>query len=312
MLPKDVLSILRSARSAVTTLPGGAEVELHMISSMGNAYTFPLQTIFFTAVVLTVYKMLGIKAELPHRGPFTVDGTLGNFAVFGDDIIVRTEAYHSVCQALSLFGFKVNQDKSFFEGDFRESCGHDYIRGYNVRGVYLKSLKTLQDQYSAINRLNRWSAKWGIPLPSTIHACSQGMRKLYVPMHVEDTAGVKVPFCARRRHYGLDKKTGAIKYRYLRLYVDTVDVADSEGPALGKLRGWKKFPNPPAILLAAIAGKLRDARVSIRALDRIHSRFQFGMSSSWDLLPDEHLGDLEVFGSGWKSVIEANLQFLKD
>lgn len=311
MLPVSVLSILLAARSPLTILPDGSKVELQMVSSMGNAYTFPLQTIFFTAIVLAAYKVLGIKPEYPKPGKLGADSTLGNFAVFGDDIICVTEAYGLVTRALSICGFKVNQDKSFFNGDFRESCGRDYLSGCNVRGVYIKSLQHMHDQYSAINRLNRWSARWCIPLPSLIHTVRQGTRKLYVPMDMQDTAGIKVPFRLREKSYGLCKKTGATKYRYLHLYVEHVDVTDTDSPAIQKLKGWLKCPNPSAVLLAALAGKLRDGRVSIRALSKVHTRFQLGSSSSWDSLPIEHRDELTVFGDGWKSVIEVNLNFLQ-
>jgi hypothetical protein len=47
ILPEEVFRLLCRYRSPTVTLPGGDEVELHMLSSMGNAFTFPLQTIVF-------------------------------------------------------------------------------------------------------------------------------------------------------------------------------------------------------------------------------------------------------------------------
>lgn len=311
MLPSNVLAILMAARSPLTVLPDGSKVELQMVSSMGNAYTFPLQTMFFTAIVLAAYKVLGVKPQYPSPGKMGDDSTLGNFAVFGDDIICVTEAYGLVTRALSICGFKVNQDKSFFTGDFRESCGRDYKSGHNVRGVYIRSLKAMHDQYSAINRLNRWSAKWCIPLPSLISVVRQGARNLYVPMDMQDTAGIKVPRSVYATPLGVDKKTGAVKYRYLHLYVKNIDVTETEGAAIANLRGWLKCPNPWGVLLAALAGKLRDGRVSIRALSKPYVRSQIGSSSSWDYIPIEHREGLTVFGDGWKTVLELNLNFNK-
>jgi hypothetical protein len=40
--------------------------------------------------------------------------------------------------ALEAFGLKINERKSFSNGFFRESCGGDYYRGYDVTPVYLR------------------------------------------------------------------------------------------------------------------------------------------------------------------------------
>lgn len=311
MFPSSVVSMLERARTPLTTLPGGSEVELHMVSSMGNAFTFPLQTLLFCSIVLASYKVLGIKPEYPHGG------TLGNFAVFGDDIIVDHRVYDLVTRVLSICGFSVNQDKSFNTGDFRESCGCDYLYGHNVRGIYIKTLKREHDTFSAINRLNRWSAKWCLPLPTVLRVLTKSVRKLYVPMYVEDTAGIKVPLSMRKpllvtppKRVRAECVSNALyAYRILKLYGKKVDVSNDEDPAMHELRGWLKCPNPDAILLAALAGKLRDAVVSIRAVDRIRTRLSWGTSSSWDYVPPEHRDFLCAFGDGWKSVIELNLSF---
>lgn len=170
ILPRYYNAWLERLRLAFVRRPNGQIEELFMISSMGNGFTFSLQTIIFAAIVFTCYNLLGIKVQrpiLPKRTSksdyfdFKTSGEPGNFGVFGDDIVVRREAYHFVCHALSLFGFVVNADKSFNTGDFRESCGSDFWRGHPVRGVYIKNLKSTTDCYSAINRLIRWSSQIG-------------------------------------------------------------------------------------------------------------------------------------------------------
>lgn len=44
-------------------------------------------------------------------------------SVFGDDVIIASEAAAQFCTNVTMQGWKVNQDKSFLTGNFRESCG---------------------------------------------------------------------------------------------------------------------------------------------------------------------------------------------
>ena len=297
--PRHAVWWFEQARSPVTILPDGTEVELHMVSSMGNAFTFPLQTIFFASLVYGAYRVLDIKIEYPFRH------ALGNFAVFGDDIIVESRAYNLVCRLLMLCGFSVNVDKSFNEGLFRESCGHDYYCGYNVRGVYLKSLLDVNDKYSAINRLNVWSAKHRIPLPETIQFLVKGCRFLPVPFDEMDISGIKV-HSSHLRKVRRNRYTGGIHYRYSSFIPTAQSVSDIElRPP--KIRGWIK--NPPAVLLAALAGTLRTGKVVTRS-SRPSTRIRERYSSRWDYIPPGQ-GLCPGFGEDWKVFVESNLN-LKD
>jgi hypothetical protein len=187
VLPRILFSWLKLTRSPFTTLPSGEQVKLEMVSSMGNGFTFPLQTLLFASIVDACYRLKGLTL---------FDGRTGtrNFSVFGDDIIVRKDCYELVTHALELFGFRVNKEKSFNSGYFRESCGEDYYRGHNVRGVYLQSLKTPSDIYSAINRLVRWSAKSGYLLPKLVGALRRKVKYLPIPLCDGDAEGIKVPY----------------------------------------------------------------------------------------------------------------------
>jgi len=298
--PRHVSTLLELARSRYTILPDGTKVELHMISSMGNAYTFPLQTIFFASLVYGAYRVKGIPFDRPFRH------SLGNFAVFGDDIICRAEVYDLLVKMLSICGFSVNVNKSFNTGLFRESCGHDYFDGHNVRGVYIKTLRTSSDKYSAINRLNRWSAKWDIPLPTVIHELLRGERVLPIPFDEMDDCGIKVPlsFIKKRR---VSKYTGGVIYRFLYKQPNAYDVTDVELKP-PKLRGWVN--NPPAVLLAALAGTLRSGKAVVRSSERSRARLRTRFSSRWDWIPSDH-AEMRDIGERWKSFIELNLTFYK-
>lgn len=298
MFPKRVVELLELFRSPLTILPDGRKVELHMISSMGNAYTFPLQTILFTSLVYGAYRAFGIPVEFPH------EAELGNFAVFGDDIIVRKEVYDLVVSMLSHLGFIVNVDKSFNTGDFRESCGLDFYLGCNVRGVYLRTLKTDGDVYSAINRLNVWSASWAIPLRRVISFLLKGRRLLRVPFDEMDDAGVKVPEKMIPRQK-LHPFTGGIFYRCLVKATSKASLSDVQSRPPTHLKGW--FYNPDGVLLAALAGTLRDGAITPRTncgRYRLRSRY----SSRWDyIVPPRY--SCSGFDERWKSFVELNLSF---
>jgi len=105
----------------------GKWYHLEKFSSMGNGFTFELETLIFSAAVSAVYEMKGLVCT------FGVDAS-----VYGDDIIVRTEAAADVIAALKYIGFTTNSDKTFLNGYFRESCGGDYFNGVPVRGYYMK------------------------------------------------------------------------------------------------------------------------------------------------------------------------------
>lgn len=186
VMPPNLLGFFRMFRCDTTILPDGSEQTLHMISTMGNGFTFPLQTIIFASAVRAVYQLKGLPCSCPRT----------QFGVFGDDIVVRREAYDAIVSLLTKLGFEVNGGKSFNSGSFRESCGHDWYNGHFVRGVYIRSLETRSEALSAINRLNRWSSFADIPLPNTVQALVRLFRvsHLKVPFSESDDAGIKVPF----------------------------------------------------------------------------------------------------------------------
>jgi len=60
--------------------------------------------------------------------------------VYGDDVIVPTAQAANAIETLESFGLKVNRDKSFTNGFFRESCGVDAFRGHNVTPVRFRTV----------------------------------------------------------------------------------------------------------------------------------------------------------------------------
>jgi len=297
--PPSIHRWLERTRSPSTVLPNGQVVELHMMSSMGNAFTFPLQTILFASVVHACYRVLGIKIENP-RGT-----SLGNYGVFGDDIIVVTEAYGLVCRMLNHLGHTVNVDKSFNSGPFRESCGSDWFAGHDIRGVYIKRLDDVCDYYSTINRLNVWCAKHRVLLPRVVQwLLSQCRRRFFVPMHESEVAGIRVPTAygagtANRRQFGLNYKCLTVA-SYKVILTDEESfisrVRKSKGNRANAVEKYlaRAWYNPYGQLTTALSGKLRDGSFSIREYRR-RTVVKRRSSSCWDWvgaeLSERGLGD---------------------
>jgi hypothetical protein len=193
-LPRWFYYLLVKLRSPVTQL-GNQTVRLNMMSTMGNGFTFPLQTILFSCLIRAAYRVSGLCIH--DRSP--------NWACFGDDLIVEASAFRNTCRLLSLLGFTTNDAKTFFEGPFRESCGTDWFYGQPVRPVFVKKLDSLQDIFVAVNLLNEWSAFTGIPLPEGVNYLLSGIRKdvslFFVPFQENNEAGLRVPSLLIPEHY---------------------------------------------------------------------------------------------------------------
>lgn len=206
---------MMASRAKLAVLPDGKRVNLNMMSTMGNGFTFPLQTLIFASAVKAVYQLMGI--------PLVVNG-MRNYGVFGDDIVVRKRANVFLNRMLTKLGFQVNEEKSFSSGPFRESCGHDYFKGRNVRGVYVKTLETHPEICSVINRLHRWSSWHGIRFSSVTSTLLEWISyKPLVPPSESDDSGVHVPFELTRPKLSAEYW---FKYRALRRVIKRVEIKE--------------------------------------------------------------------------------------
>lgn len=115
----------------------------HKFSSMGNGFTFELETLVFWALASASAEQVGGKC----------------LTVYGDDIIVTSDAYPRVTEVLSHFGFSVNTRKSFATGYFRESCGMNAWDGYEIPSYRLETLNDISDTFSFHNGLVRCGLK---------------------------------------------------------------------------------------------------------------------------------------------------------
>lgn len=108
-------------------------IKLRKFSTQGSALTFPVQSYVFATICIGV----GIYY---HNYKKSRDQIARQVRVFGDDIIVPKEWVPLVRKALSLLYLRVNDTKTHTDGYFRESCGMDAWRGYDVTPPYITKL----------------------------------------------------------------------------------------------------------------------------------------------------------------------------
>lgn len=133
-LHTSFLEALMVARSSHVECEGFPTTRLWKFAGMGNATTFPVQSVVFSLVAIAaIVAQDGVK---PSKK--SVARAADMIQVYGDDIIVHKDYVHQVVYWLTRAGLIVNTDKSFLEGNFKESCGVDAFRGYDVTPVYIK------------------------------------------------------------------------------------------------------------------------------------------------------------------------------
>lgn len=150
LLPHGWFEVMDALRSPMTSHPDDPTkwVKLEKFSSMGNGFTFELETVLFSAIACYVSRHLGGTGVLGY-----------DTFVFGDDIIVRDEVANDLTAVLNFLGFTLNREKSFIGNTpFRESCGADYYNGHDVRPSYLKEEPS--DVQGSIGVANRVSATY--------------------------------------------------------------------------------------------------------------------------------------------------------
>jgi len=307
----------------------GTVYPLHMVSTMGCGFTFPLQTFIYLSLVKACYRYLRVPESAIWRG-----GVLRVLGVFGDDIIVKASVYPLVLSTLTELGMTVNGSKSFCDGPFRESCGTDWYRGRNIRGVYIKKLDTPEDIVDLVNRLADWSAAW-VPLTSTLRYLMGILKPVYrnvVPPWEDERAGIRVPKqvlylhqsahnedilaerlskalriklfverddCVYRPNRGepqsrdLREPTGAtiVLNDYPEIYI----LDDSSRPVRTvefKVRNWASY------LLSVVSGGVFGPSCMTRSDTVRYNRDKFAVTHNWDIAPPtlgkSGFGELEI------------------
>lgn len=186
LLPARWFSYLEDLRSPFSRFAHGKgfkRVYLEKFSSMGNAYTFELESLVFWALVSSVNE---------H---FEEDG--GAVGVYGDDIVVKRGLFDTCVEVLNWCGFEVNTLKSYKDGNFYESCGGNYFQGYDVTGFCQEeSLTSKAEIISFHNRAVRWSMRiFGTPFAPVCKRLVSGLSdgRHLVPFSEESDDGFLAP-----------------------------------------------------------------------------------------------------------------------
>jgi hypothetical protein len=109
---------------------------LKKFSTQGSAVTFPVQSIVFWCIAACgVLISEGLQATVPN-----LRSVSRKVRVYGDDIIVPNNSRPIVEELLHTLGLKVNTDKTYSRGLFRESCGVDAYAGHNVTPLHVNTV----------------------------------------------------------------------------------------------------------------------------------------------------------------------------
>ena len=119
-LPAEWLDVFLALRCGYAQI--GNDVtsirQLNMLSTMGNGYTFPLQTAIFAAAAAAAVAQDDGILEMPKAwSEFHIGGL---YSVFGDDLVVPSRSSERLLWLLKALGFRPNPEKCFTSGWFRE------------------------------------------------------------------------------------------------------------------------------------------------------------------------------------------------
>jgi len=147
---------VQACRSVSADVPGKGIIPLTKFASMGSALCFPIEAMVFCTIVFTA---IARQLNTPVS-PALLKRMVGDVRIYGDDIIVPVEYVDSVVTLLEVFGLKVNVNKSFWTGKFRESCGKEYFKGFDVsivkvRRVFPTSRKHVAEVISLVSLRNQ-------------------------------------------------------------------------------------------------------------------------------------------------------------
>jgi hypothetical protein len=163
-----------------------SDVRLGKFAGMGNALTFPVQSVVFAVIAITAILDSWRKSTTRKN----LERAARHVRVYGDDIIVDAKHAHYVVHWLESFGLKTNLSKSFLVGNFKESCGVDAYMGVDITPIYLKprpdnSSKDPNDIGSLVSFANQC---WLAGLYKTAHL---------IENEVEERLGYRLPLVSR-------------------------------------------------------------------------------------------------------------------
>lgn len=149
----DLQDAIDSCRSTRAEMPNGQIIApLNKFASMGSALCFPIEAMYFYTICVVAL----LRAHNLPETPLNCFIVSRDVYVYGDDIIVPVAYATAVLDHLQKYNCKVNHNKTFVGGSFRESCGIDAYAGVQVNPVYLRRQRPKNRQHA--DSLISWSA----------------------------------------------------------------------------------------------------------------------------------------------------------
>lgn len=115
------------------------QIPLRKLAGQGSATTFPIQTIVYAACCISAVLYDEGKDARSISSSDIYRASRG-IRVFGDDIVLPSSNLKTLDDVFTFLQLKINWEKTHDTGDFRESCGMDAFRGYDVTPFYVSEL----------------------------------------------------------------------------------------------------------------------------------------------------------------------------
>lgn len=131
--------------------PDGKVQPMQMLSSSGHTLTFRLETLVYLAIA---------QAASNFYSVFSGEELLPAWA-YGDDVLIDQRAAEVAIDFYEVMGLKINPEKSYWSGSYRESCGKEYLDGkeifslyfprFPVKGTFNKGTFTVDDEFTIVD-----------------------------------------------------------------------------------------------------------------------------------------------------------------
>lgn len=146
----DLMQVVEALRAGRVTV-GNAVVEMTAAFTMGERFTFPLETVIFCLEIVTAYirdrsdrGLLQLGRITPGLIAHVVD--LTKLRAYGDDLLFTRSLMGLVERRFAARGYLLNLSKCCYRGFFREACGGDFWMGENVTPLRPRQLPGASEQ----------------------------------------------------------------------------------------------------------------------------------------------------------------------
>jgi len=240
LLPHEWYSFLDDIRCKKSTFRGKKYL-LSKFSSMGNAFTFELESLIFFALSWAASK------------------DKHSVSVYGDDIICSKDDFAQVVSTLTWAGFSLNADKSYtFPSRFYESCGRHYYDLEDITPPYQKDVCIRAHDFIRLhNRIVRSFVRLRLPLEVCNKLCciiiDYADRTLSAPKGVKTFSKLSGPLTADDRYFiSLASISDTEKYwrgrdRIRVLCLDNVQTLESEDESRERVLYAYKLRRPETL-----------------------------------------------------------------